>query len=72
MPCNCQQLDPVPNLDPACFVTRGSKEQEIITDTLVWGSTDEETSQDDVSEGLESPWSAKKEGHKTEISGCWK
>ena len=27
IPCNCQQLDPVPNLDPACVVTRASKEQ---------------------------------------------
>ena len=36
MPCNCQQLDPVPNLDPACVVTPASKEQESITDTLVW------------------------------------
>ena len=44
MPCNCQQRDPVPNLDPACVVTRASKEQESITDTLVWESTDEETS----------------------------
>ena len=44
MPCNCQQLDPVPNLDPACVATRASKEQESITDTLVWESTDEETS----------------------------
>ena len=39
MPCNCQQLDPVPNLDPAGVVTRASKEQESITDTLVWEST---------------------------------
>ena len=31
MPCNCQQLDPVPNLDPAGVVTRASKEQESIT-----------------------------------------
>ena len=37
MPCNCQQLDPVPDLDPAGVVTRASKEQESITDTLVWG-----------------------------------
>ena len=43
IPCNCQQLDPVPNLDPVCVVTRASKEQESITDTLVWESTDEET-----------------------------
>ena len=50
IPCNCQQLDPVPNLDPAGVVTRASKEQESITDTLVWESTDEETSQEDVSE----------------------
>ena len=35
MPCNCQQLDPVPNLDPACVVTRASKEQGSVTDTLV-------------------------------------
>ena len=35
MPCDCQQLDPVPNLDPASVVTRASKEQESITDTLV-------------------------------------
>ena len=70
MPCNCQQFDPVPNLDPAGVVTRASKEQESITDTLAWESTDEETSQEDVSERPESP--SKKEGHKTEISGCWK
>ena len=60
MPCNCQQLDPVPNLDPAGVVTRASKEQESITDTLVWESTDEETSQEDVSERPESPRLAKK------------
>ena len=60
MPCNCQQLDPVPNLDPACVVTRANKEQESITDTLVWESTDEETSQEDVSERPESPRLAKK------------
>ena len=60
MPCNCQQLDPVPNLDPAFIVTRASKEQESITDTLVWESTDEETSQEDVSERPESPRLAKK------------
>ena len=50
MPCNCQQLDPVPNLDPVCVVTRASKEQESITDTLVWESTDEETNQEDILE----------------------
>ena len=71
MHCNCQQLDPVPNLDPACVVTRASKEQESITHTLVWEGTDEETSQEDVSERPESPRPAKKKGHKTEISGCW-
>ena len=60
MPCNCQQFDPVPNLDPACVVTRASKEQENITDTLVWESTGEETSQEDVSERPESPRPAKK------------
>ena len=60
IPCNCQQLDPVPNLDPACVVTRASKEQESITDTLVWESTDEETNQKDVSERPESPRPAKK------------
>ena len=64
MPCNCQQLDPVPNLDPACVVTRASKEQENITDTLVWESTDEETSQEDVSERPESPRLAKKKATK--------
>ena len=60
MPCNCQQLDPVPNLDPAGVVTRASKEQKSITDTLVWESTDEETSHEDVSERPESPRLAKK------------
>ena len=60
MPCNCQQLDPVPNLDPSCVVTQASKEQENITDTLVWESTDEETSQGDVSERPESPRPAKR------------
>ena len=60
MPCNCQQLDPVPNLDPACVVTRASKEQESITDTIVWESTDEETSQENVSERPESPKLAQK------------
>ena len=60
MPCNCQQLDPVPNLDPAGVVTRASKEQESITDTLVWESTDEETSQEDISERPESPRLAKR------------
>ena len=64
MPCNCQQLDPVPNLDPACVVTRASKEQESITDTLVWESTDEETSQEDVSERPESPRLANKKATK--------
>ena len=59
MPCNCQQLDPVPNLDPAGVVTRASKEQKSITDTLVWESTDEETRQEDVSERPESPRLAK-------------
>ena len=39
MPCNCQQLDPVPNLDPACVVIQASKEQENIIDTLVREST---------------------------------
>ena len=72
MPCNCQQLDPVPNLDTAGVVTRASKEQESITSTLVWESTDEETSQEDVSERPESPIYASKKGHRTEISGCWK
>ena len=60
MPCNCQQLDPIPNLDSAGVVTRASKEQESITDTLVWESIDEETSQEDVSERPESPRLAKK------------
>ena len=50
MLCNCQQLDPVPNLHTAGVVTRASKEQESVTDTLVWESTDKETSQEDVSE----------------------
>ena len=70
MPCNCQQLDPVPNLDPACVVTRASKEQESITDTLVWESTDEETSQEDVSERPESPRLAKKKATKQESQGA--
>ena len=70
MPCNCQQLDPVPNLDPACVVTRASKEQESITDTLVWESTDEETSQEDVSERPESPRLAKKKATKQKFQGA--
>ena len=70
MPCNCQQLDPVPNLDPACVVTRASKEQESITDTLVWESTDEETSQEDVSERPESPRPAKKKATKQKSQGA--
>ena len=70
MPCNCQQLDRVPNLDPACFVTRASKEQESITDTLVWESTDEETSQEDVSERPESPRPAKKKATKQKSQGA--
>ena len=70
MPCNCQQLDPVPNLDPACVVTRASKEQESITDTLVWKSTDEETSQEDVSERPESPGLAKKKATKQKSQGA--
>ena len=70
MPCNCQQLDPVPNLDPACVVTRASKEQESITDTLVWESTDEETSQEDVSERPESPRLAKKKATKQKSQGA--
>ena len=70
MPCNCQQLDPVPNLDPACVVTRASKEQENITDTLVWESTDEETSQEDVSERPESPRLAKKKATKQKSQGA--
>ena len=70
MPCNCQQLDPVPNLDPAGVVTRASKEQESITDTLVWESTDEETSQEDVSERPESPRLAKKEATKQKSQGA--
>ena len=69
MPCNCQQLDPVPNLDPACVVTRASKEQESITDTLVWESTDEETSQEDVSERPESPRPARKKATKQKSQG---
>ena len=69
MPCNCQQLDPVPNLDPAGVVTRASKEQESITDTLVWESTDEETSQEDVSERPESPRLAKKKATKQKSQG---
>ena len=70
MPCNCQQLDPVPNLHPACVVTRASKEQESITDTLVWESTDEETSQEDVSERPESPRPAKKKATKQKSQGA--
>ena len=70
MPCNCQQLDPVPNLDPACVVTRVSKEQESITDTLVWESTDEETSQEDVSERPESPRPAQKKATKQKSQGA--
>ena len=70
MPCNCQQLDPVPNLDPAGVVTRASKEQESITDTLVWESTDEETSQEDVSEPPESPRLAKKKATKQKSQGA--
>ena len=70
MPCNCQQLDPVPNLDPACVVTRATKEQESITDTLVWESTDEETSQEDVSERPESPRLAKKKATKQKSQGA--
>ena len=72
MPCNCQQLDPVPNLDPAGVVTRASKEQESITDTLVWESTDEETSQEDVSERPESPRLAKKKATKQKSQGAGK
>ena len=70
MPCNCQQLDPVPNLDPACVVTRASKEQESITDTLVWESTDEETSHEDVSERPESPRLAQKKATKQKSQGA--
>ena len=70
MPSNCQQLDPVSNLDPACVVTRASKEQESITDTLVWESTDEETSQEDVSERPESPRLAKKKATKQKSQGA--
>ena len=70
MPCNCQQLDPVPNLDPACVVTRASKEQESITDILVRESTDEETSQEDVSERPESPRLAKKKATKQKSQGA--
>ena len=70
MPCNCQQLDLVPNLDPAGVVTRASKEQESITDTLVWESTDEETSQEDVSERPESPRLAKKKATKQKSQGA--
>ena len=70
MPCNCQQLDPVPNLDPACVVTQASKEQESITDTLVWERTDEETSQEDVSERPESPRLAKKKATKQKSQGA--
>ena len=70
MPCNCQQLDPVPNLDPAGVVTRASKEQESITGTLVWESTDEETSQEDVSERPESPRLAKKKAAKQKSQGA--
>ena len=70
MPCNCQQLDPVPNLDPACVVTRARKEQESITDTLVRESTDEETSQEDVSERPESPRPAKKKATKQKSQGA--
>ena len=70
MPCKCQQLDPVPNLDPAGVVTRASKEQESITDTLVWASTDEKTSQEDVSERPESPRLAKKKATKQKSQGA--
>ena len=70
MPRNCQQLDPVPNLDLACVVTRASKEQESITDTLVWESTDEKTSQEDVSERPESPRPAKKKATKQKSQGA--
>ena len=70
MPCNCQQLDPVPNLDPACVVTRASKEQESIAYALVWESTDEETSQEDVSERPESPRPAKKKATKQKFQGA--
>ena len=70
MPCNCQQLDPVPNLDPAGVVTRASKEQKSITDTLVWESTDEETRQEDVSERPESPRLAKKKATKQKSQGA--
>ena len=70
MLCNCQQLDPVPNLDPACVVARASKEQENITDTLVWESTDEGTSQEDVSERPESPRPAKKKATKQKSQGA--
>ena len=61
---------PVSNLDPACVVTRASKEQESITDTLVWESTDEETSQEDVSERPESPRPAKKKATKQKSQGA--
>ena len=70
MPCNCQRRDPVPNLDPACVVTRASNEQESITDTLVWENTDEETSQEDVSERPESPWLTKKKATKQKSQGA--
>ena len=60
MSCICQQLDPVPNLDPPCVVTRAGKKQENITDTSVWESTEEETSQEDISEEPEPPRPAKR------------
>ena len=63
-PCICQPLDPVeievPNLDPPCVVTRASKKQENITDTSVCESTEEETSQEEISEEPEPPRPAKK------------
>ena len=70
MPSNCQQLDLVSNLDPACVVTRASKEHESITDTLAWESIDEETSQEDVSERPESPRLAKKKATKQKSRGA--
>ena len=63
-PCIYQPWDPVeievPNLDLPCVVTRASKKQENITDTSVWESTEEETSQEEISDEPEPPRPAKR------------
>ena len=63
-PCIYQPWDPVeieaPNLGPPCVVTRASRKQENITDTSVWESTEEETSQEEISDEPEPPRPAKK------------